>query len=203
MSVNDLVLVQGMKHTRLALSRWNREPAVVLMPWLGLSVLISCRAAARRCTASPCCRARPHRLRDPRLQRAGRARRLPARALSQLARARAARAGLRGGLHRRQLAAARLPSTAAACRAGCTRRPGRSRSASSSARRSSRSTTQAYIIGGTASSIAGQLGVAPGTLLLRSRRTRCRSWWRSSCRWRPGCWRAAGATGRSSWPRPS
>ena len=27
-------------------------------------------------------------------------------------------------------------------------------------------TTQAYIIGGTASSIAGQLGVAPGTLLL-------------------------------------
>jgi hypothetical protein len=42
MSVNDLVLVQGMKDTRLALGRWNREPAIVLMPWLGLSVLISC-----------------------------------------------------------------------------------------------------------------------------------------------------------------
>jgi hypothetical protein len=42
MSVNDLVLVQGMKDTRLALTRWNREPASVLLPWLGLSVLISC-----------------------------------------------------------------------------------------------------------------------------------------------------------------
>src|SRR5919106_2947893 len=41
MSVNDLVLVQGMKDTRLALSRWNREPAGVLMPWLRLSVVIA------------------------------------------------------------------------------------------------------------------------------------------------------------------
>ena len=41
MSVNDLVLVQGMKDTRLALTRWNREPAGVLLPWLRLSVLIA------------------------------------------------------------------------------------------------------------------------------------------------------------------
>ena len=41
MSVNDLVLVQGMADTRRALSRWNREPARVLAPWLGLSVAIA------------------------------------------------------------------------------------------------------------------------------------------------------------------
>ncbi len=41
MSVNDLVLVQGMADTRLALDRWNREPLRVLGPWLLLSLLIT------------------------------------------------------------------------------------------------------------------------------------------------------------------
>lgn len=41
MSVNDLVLVQGMRDTKLTLARWNLQPVVVLRPWLGLSVLIS------------------------------------------------------------------------------------------------------------------------------------------------------------------
>jgi len=40
-SVNDLVLVQGMADTRRALARWNREPARVLAPWVGLSVAIA------------------------------------------------------------------------------------------------------------------------------------------------------------------
>jgi hypothetical protein len=40
-SVNELVLVQGMRDTRLALARWNRDPLAVLRPWLGLSVLIA------------------------------------------------------------------------------------------------------------------------------------------------------------------
>jgi hypothetical protein len=39
-SVNDLVLVQGMADTRQALARWNRDPAAVLLPWLRLSLLI-------------------------------------------------------------------------------------------------------------------------------------------------------------------
>jgi hypothetical protein len=39
MSVNDLVLVQGMKDTRTALRRWNGHPFAVLGPWLALSVL--------------------------------------------------------------------------------------------------------------------------------------------------------------------
>jgi Stage II sporulation protein M len=40
-SVNDLVLVQGMADTRRALARWNRQPAHVLAPWFGLSVAIA------------------------------------------------------------------------------------------------------------------------------------------------------------------
>jgi hypothetical protein len=41
MSVNDLVLVQGMRDTKLALSRWNEHPLAVLRPWAVLSTLIS------------------------------------------------------------------------------------------------------------------------------------------------------------------
>jgi Stage II sporulation protein M len=41
MNVNDLVLVQGMRDTKLALARWNDAPGTVLLPWLGLSALIS------------------------------------------------------------------------------------------------------------------------------------------------------------------
>ena len=41
MNVNDLVLVQGMRDTKLALAEWNRHPTAVLRPWLGLSALIS------------------------------------------------------------------------------------------------------------------------------------------------------------------
>lgn len=41
MSVNDLVLVQGMRDTKLALRRWNDEPATVLRPWFALSAAIA------------------------------------------------------------------------------------------------------------------------------------------------------------------
>jgi hypothetical protein len=40
-SVNDLVLVQGMTDTKRALRRWNAEPLDVLRPWLRLSVAIA------------------------------------------------------------------------------------------------------------------------------------------------------------------
>jgi hypothetical protein len=39
--VNDLVLVQGMQDTRVALARWNEKPWEVLRPWLLLSLAIS------------------------------------------------------------------------------------------------------------------------------------------------------------------
>jgi hypothetical protein len=40
-SVNDLVLVQGMDDTKRALRRWNAHPLEVLRPWFLLSVAIS------------------------------------------------------------------------------------------------------------------------------------------------------------------
>ena len=41
MSVNDLVLVQGMHDTKLALRRWNENPIAVIRPWAVLSTLIA------------------------------------------------------------------------------------------------------------------------------------------------------------------
>jgi hypothetical protein len=41
-SVNDMVLVQGMAHTRTALREWNEEPGRVLWPWVALSFLVAC-----------------------------------------------------------------------------------------------------------------------------------------------------------------
>jgi Stage II sporulation protein M len=41
MSVNELVLVQGMDDTKAALRRWNESPGQVLLPWLTLAVLIA------------------------------------------------------------------------------------------------------------------------------------------------------------------
>jgi hypothetical protein len=41
MSVNDLVLVQGMADTKLALRRWNENPIAVIRPWALLSTLIA------------------------------------------------------------------------------------------------------------------------------------------------------------------
>lgn len=41
MSVNDLVLVQGMADTKRALRRWNSEPLHILRPWFALSVAIA------------------------------------------------------------------------------------------------------------------------------------------------------------------
>jgi hypothetical protein len=40
-SVNDVVLVQGMADTKLALRSWNEEPRRVIGPWLALSALIT------------------------------------------------------------------------------------------------------------------------------------------------------------------
>jgi hypothetical protein len=40
-NVNDLVLVQGMRDTKLALARWNRDPFRALRPWCVLSLAIA------------------------------------------------------------------------------------------------------------------------------------------------------------------
>jgi hypothetical protein len=40
-NVNELVLVQGMRDTRLTLQRWNGHPMQVLRPWLALSLAVA------------------------------------------------------------------------------------------------------------------------------------------------------------------
>jgi hypothetical protein len=40
-NVNELVLVQGMRDTKLTLARWNREPLTALRPWCILSAAIA------------------------------------------------------------------------------------------------------------------------------------------------------------------
>jgi len=165
MSVNDLVLVQGMKDTRLALTRWNREPASVLLPWLGLSVLISCGLLLTVYVVAL--------LSAPDLTVFA----IPGYNV---------RAGLEDYLHVLYRNSLVLALHALACVAGfmagsslplaAEHRSGLSRWVHQKAGPLAIGfvvcatlfslSTQAYIIGGTASSIAGQLGVAPGTLLL-------------------------------------
>jgi hypothetical protein len=41
-SVDDMVLVQGMAHTRTALREWNGHPGRVLWPWVALSFAVAC-----------------------------------------------------------------------------------------------------------------------------------------------------------------
>lgn len=41
MSVNDLVLVQGMRDTKVTLRRWNERPLRVLGPWVALSFVVA------------------------------------------------------------------------------------------------------------------------------------------------------------------
>jgi hypothetical protein len=40
-NVNELVLVQGMRDTKITLARWNREPLAALRPWCVLSAAIA------------------------------------------------------------------------------------------------------------------------------------------------------------------
>jgi hypothetical protein len=40
-NIDELVLVQGMRDTKLALARWNRDPVSALRPWSLLSVAIA------------------------------------------------------------------------------------------------------------------------------------------------------------------
>jgi hypothetical protein len=165
MSVNDLVLVQGMKDTRLALTRWNSEPAGVLLPWLGVSVLIAFGLLLSIWVVAL--------LSAPDLTLFA----IPGYNVP---------AGLEDYLHVLYRNALVLALHALACVAGfiagsslplaAEHRAGFSRWVHEKAGPLAiwfvvcatlfSLTTQAYVIGGTASSIAAQLGVAPGTLLL-------------------------------------
>ena len=85
----------------------------------------------------------------------------------QHARARAARDGLRRGLHRRQLAAAAGRAPQRRSRAGCTSTAGGSRSPSSSCATTFSLSAQAYLIGHTLAGVSHFLRVSPGAAAAR------------------------------------
>ena len=165
MRVNDLVLVQGMHDTKLALSRWNLEPARVLVPWLRLSVLIACVILLAVYAVA--------KLSSPDLTVFA----IPGYNVP---------AGLDDYLQVLYRNSLVLALHALACVAGfiagsslplaAEHRSGLSRWVHEKAGPLAIGfvvcatffslVTQAYVIGGTASSIAAQLGVGPGTLLL-------------------------------------
>ena len=65
MSVNDLVLVQGMRDTKLALARWNDEPGAVLRPLAASERRHLGGPAVRRLRGGQADAAGLHDLRDP------------------------------------------------------------------------------------------------------------------------------------------
>jgi hypothetical protein len=164
-SVNDLVLVQGMHDTKLALARWNREPWRVLGPWLGLSVLIAFAlllaiyAVARLSTPDLSVFAIPG-YNVP----AGLEDYLQVLFRNSLVLALHALACVAGFM-----AGSSLP-LAAEHRSGLSRwvheKAGPLAIGFVICATLFSLTTQAFIIGGTASSIAAQVGVGPGTLLV-------------------------------------
>jgi sorbitol-specific phosphotransferase system component IIBC len=165
MDVNELVLVQGMADTKRALRRWNGAPLQVLGPWLRLSALITAglllAVLAIATFSSP----------DP------------TRYLIPGYNVEATFGDYLAVLYRNSLV---LALHAMACVAGfmagsslplaASRRSGVSRWVHEKAgplaigfvvcATAFSLCTQAYVIGGGAASVAQQLGVSPGTLLL-------------------------------------
>jgi hypothetical protein len=164
-NVNDLVLVQGMKDTRLALARWQREPLRALAPWMVLSVVIAVGLLTAVYVVALHSRPDPTGLRIPGyyaapdlgeylhiLVRNGLVLALHSLACvagfiagSSLPLSASHRSGVSRWVHEKAVPFA-IAFVAAATIFSLT--------------------TQAYVIGGTASTIAAQVGVTPGTLVL-------------------------------------
>jgi hypothetical protein len=164
-SVNDLVLVQGMRDTKLALERWNREPGVVLRPWCLLSAAIAAAllfatyAVAKLTTPDHTIYLIPGYNTDITIADYGRV--LFRNSLVLALHALACVAGFMAG--------SSLPLSASH-RSGVSRwvheKAGPFAIAFVVAATLFSLCTQAYIIGGGAASIAGQIGTTPGPLML-------------------------------------
>ncbi len=165
MSVNDLVLVQGMRDTKLALERWNREPGVVLRPWcllsaaIAVALLVAVYAVAELSTPDRTIYLIPGYNADVTIADYGRV--LFRNSLVLALHALACVAGFMAG--------SSLPLSAAH-RSGVSRwvheKAGPFAIAFVAAATLFSLCTQAYIIGGGAASIAGQIGTSPSNLML-------------------------------------
>jgi len=164
-NVNDMVLVQGMKDTRLALARWQREPLRALAPWMALSVVIAIGlltavyVVARHSPPDPTLLRIPGYYDPPTLGEYGYV---------------LVRNGLVLALHSLACVAGFIAGSAlplsASQRSGLSRwvheKAGPLAIAFVAAATIFSLTTQAYVIGGNASTIAEQVGLSPGVLVL-------------------------------------
>jgi hypothetical protein len=165
MSVNDMVLVQGMEDTRLALDRWQREPWRALRPWFLLSVTIAAGLLFAVYAVAKLSTPDPTRLRVPGYYETP----TPADYGYVLI-----RNGLVLALHSLACVAGFIAGSSLPLSAS--KRTGLSRWVHEKAGPIAIGfvacatlfslTTQAYVIGGNASTIANQVGVSPGTLVL-------------------------------------
>ena len=164
MNVDDLVLVQGMRDTRVALARWNTRPWSVLRVWFGGALVVAC-AAARGLGDRLGVGRRSHDRTAPRAQRRRRHGRRAHDPLPKLAGARPARVRLRGRLHRRQLASAL--GRAAQRAVALVHEKARPIALGWVVLVTCFSlATQAYALGLTGAQLANQLWISPGVLVL-------------------------------------
>jgi Stage II sporulation protein M len=164
-NVNELVLVQGMDDTKRALRRWNADPLQVLRPWFLLSVaislglLFSVYAVAKLTTPDPTLYYIPGFTGDADLEDYLHV--LFRNSLVLALHAMACVAGFMAG--------SSLPLSASQ-RSGLSRwvheKAGPFAIAFVVCATTFSLVTQAYVIGGNASSIAVQVGTSPGLLLL-------------------------------------
>jgi hypothetical protein len=164
-NVNDLVLVQGMRDTKDALRRWNETPGVVLRPWcllsfaIAVALLFAVYAVAKLTTPDRTIYLIPGYNADITIADYGRV--LFRNSLVLALHALACVAGFMAG--------SSLPLSASH-RSGVSRwvheKAGPFAIAFVIGATLFSLGTQAYVIGGGAASIAGQIGTSPGYLML-------------------------------------
>ena len=165
MSINELVVVQGMKDARFALRRWNERPLEVLGPWLALSLATTAGLLAAVWAVAALSQPDPTPLAFPGLYRDATLgdylHILYRNSLVLALHAMACVAGFMAG--------SSLPLSAAS-RSGVDRwvheKAGKFAIAFVVCATAFSLATQAYGIGGGASTFANQLGISPGLLLV-------------------------------------
>ena len=164
-NVNEMVLVQGMKDTRLALARWQQQPLRALAPWMLLSLVIAAAllsavyVIAKLSTPDPTPLQIPGYYQDPTMGEYGYI---------------LVRNGLVLALHSLACVAGFIAGSAlplsASKRSGFSRwmheKAGPLAIAFVAAATIFSLSTQAYVIGGNASTIADQVELSPGVLVL-------------------------------------
>lgn len=163
--VNDLVLVQGMKDTRVTLRRWNERPFRVLGPWVALSLAVAIGLLGAVWLVAELTGADATVLQiqglNSTVELDDYVRVLYRNSLVLALHAMACVAGFMAG--------SSIPLSAAS-RSGLDRwvheKAGRFAIAFVVCATTFSLVTQAYIIGGTAATYAGQLGISPAVLIL-------------------------------------